>query len=36
MNMWLMATQPRSGAGDAAVLREAAVGELPGPIRHIH
>ena len=36
MNMGLLVTQPRSGAGDAAVLREAAVGELPAPIRHIH
>jgi hypothetical protein len=36
MNMGLLVTQPRSGAGGAAVLREAAVGELPGPIRHIH
>ena len=35
MNMGLLDTQPRSGAGDAAVLREAAVGELPGPVRHI-
>jgi hypothetical protein len=36
MNMWLLDTQPRSGAGDAAFLREAAVAELPDPVCHIY